>query len=210
MRAITKLLEVKRIKRAKAPIFIRTDVYRKKKVYTESWRKPKGMHNKQRREFRGNPARVKVGYKNPDEMRGLNLKGMRVVQVNNTAGLMKLNSKEYAVKLGKTGKKLRIELIKLCLQNGFSIINIPDAKSYISKAEAEMKKAKEAKTAEMADKEAKKKKLAEKPKAKKEEEKESEKKTAEAKAAEPKDALKEEKLTEEKATETQKMVTKRL
>lgn len=53
----------------------------------DRWRKPRGTHNKKRMKFEWTGALPNIGYKNPDEIRGLHPNGTREVLVHNVEEL---------------------------------------------------------------------------------------------------------------------------
>ncbi len=53
----------------------------------KSWRKPRGIDNKQRLKLKSRPKQPVIGYKNPDEIRGLHPSGKRPVIVHNVKEL---------------------------------------------------------------------------------------------------------------------------
>jgi len=53
------------------------------KSVKKRWRKPRGTHNKKRMKFKWAGASPKIGYRNPEAMRGLHPSGRREVLINN-------------------------------------------------------------------------------------------------------------------------------
>ncbi|MGB9630758.1 MAG: eL32 family ribosomal protein, partial [Candidatus Methanodesulfokora sp.] len=49
----------------------------------KSWRKPRGIDNKQRLKLKSRPKLPGKGYKNPDEIRGLHPSGLKPIIVHN-------------------------------------------------------------------------------------------------------------------------------
>jgi len=89
----------------------------------DSWRKPKGKDNKMRLELKGYPPKVKVGYRNPREIRGLHPSGLKPVVVSSAKELESLNPREHIVYISSTvGLKKRMELVKLALEKGFKVV----------------------------------------------------------------------------------------
>lgn len=58
----------------------------------ESWRRPRGIDNKQRLKLKSRPKQPGIGYKNPDVIRGLHPSGRKPVIVHNLEELRKLAS----------------------------------------------------------------------------------------------------------------------
>jgi len=70
-----KALVAKRKELAKnRPAFIRQESWRYVRIHPP-WRKPKGVDNKVRRQDKGWPALVRIGYRGPVESRGLHPSG---------------------------------------------------------------------------------------------------------------------------------------
>ncbi|MEM2559841.1 MAG: eL32 family ribosomal protein, partial [Candidatus Bathyarchaeia archaeon] len=77
-----KAIELRRKIKEKKPDFIRQESWRYDRV-DDSWRRPKGIDSKMRREVKGWPARVKIGYRGPRKARGLHPSAYREVIVYN-------------------------------------------------------------------------------------------------------------------------------
>ncbi len=60
----------------------------------KSWRKPRGIDNKQRLKLKSRPKHPVIGYRNPKEIRGLHPSGRKPVIVHNTKELRKV-AQEY-------------------------------------------------------------------------------------------------------------------
>ena len=89
----------------------------------DSWRKPKGKDNKMRLEIKGYPPRVKVGYRNQADIRGLHPSGLKPVVISNAKDLEKLNPQEHIVYIASTvGLRKRMELVKVALEKGFRVV----------------------------------------------------------------------------------------
>lgn len=79
---------IRRLKKKK-PRFINLARYWKLGA-VKSWRKPRGIDNKQRLKLKSRPKHPSIGYKNPAEIRGLHPSGRRTVIVHNVKELRKL------------------------------------------------------------------------------------------------------------------------
>ncbi|MFQ6025381.1 MAG: 50S ribosomal protein L32e, partial [Nitrosopumilaceae archaeon] len=81
------------------PEFVRQESWRYVRI-SESWRKPKGIDNHQRKQkSRGRPGIVKVGYGGPKTARGLHPSGYTDNLVYNVKDLEKLNPKIDGVRI---------------------------------------------------------------------------------------------------------------
>jgi len=88
----------------------------------QTWRKPKGRHNKMRDKRRGYPAIVKVGYKNSDVERE-KINGMVPVLVMNVKDLGKIKSNEVGI-IGNVGKKKKIEIVQKAKESKIKLHNV--------------------------------------------------------------------------------------
>ncbi|ACB08312.1 Ribosomal protein L32e [Candidatus Korarchaeum cryptofilum OPF8] len=80
----------------KKPRFLNLALYQKLGA-TKSWRRPRGLDNKQRLKLKSRPKQPNIGYKNPDEIRGLHPSGRRVAIVHNSEELRRLSSERESV-----------------------------------------------------------------------------------------------------------------
>lgn len=106
------------------PEFVRQESWRYVRI-SESWRKPKGIDNHQRKQkSRGRPGIVKVGYGGPKTARGLHPSGYTDNLVYNVKDLEKLNPKIDGVRISHgVGKKKRIEILSKVLEKKFRVFN---------------------------------------------------------------------------------------
>ncbi|MCW7078336.1 MAG: hypothetical protein OCU22_04305 [Canidatus Methanoxibalbensis ujae] len=84
--------------------------YSKKSLEKSGWRRPRGIHNKLRKEKKGKGRLVKVGYRIKREWRGLHPSGHREVLVHNLNELLKVKEEvEEDIKEGEeSGVVIRI------------------------------------------------------------------------------------------------------
>jgi large subunit ribosomal protein L32e len=222
--------EVKRLIRvrvAKGASFKR-DGFGKKRQLSDSWRKPRGQHNKQREQKKAKGALPKPGFGSPIAVRGMHPSGFFEVMVFSEKDLEGLNPKTQAVRIGGTvGERKRVALQEKAVSAGLKVLNARVAKaatkakkpaapakdagkakadekkplrSKISDALAPKKDAKKAKSAPEAEKKEAPVKAAKKPAASKEE-KQQEKSAEKSKA---KDSVKAAKKSEKPAAEKPK------
>ena len=88
----------------------------------QTWRKPKGRHNKMRDKTRGYPAIVKVGYRNSSKERE-RIAGMAPVSVMNLKDLGKIKSSKIGI-IGNVGKKKKIEIVQKAKESGIKLQNV--------------------------------------------------------------------------------------
>jgi len=123
---IFSLLRIRRKIKREKPDYLRpywwTKIRLKNRI--DSWRKPRGIHNKMRKRKKGRPPLVEVGYGSPREVRGLLSNGKRPVVVHNVEELEKIDKeKEIAVIASTVGKRKRLEIIKRAQELGIEIYN---------------------------------------------------------------------------------------
>ena len=105
------------------------------------WRKTRGSHNKKRMHFAWAGASPKIGYRNPEELRGLHPSGSKEILVFNPTQLDALDAKDKNQVLrvsGSVGGKKRQEIADKAKKLGFMIVNMreknPRAKTSGAKA----------------------------------------------------------------------------
>ncbi|OLB90747.1 MAG: 50S ribosomal protein L32e [Thaumarchaeota archaeon 13_1_40CM_38_12] len=105
------------------PDFIRQESWRYVRL-AENWRKPKGIDNHQRKQKKGWPALVRIGYGGPKASRGLHPSGYTDNLVYNVKDLEKLNPKTDGIRFGHSvGKRKRLEVISKAKEMNFKIFN---------------------------------------------------------------------------------------
>lgn len=105
------------------PAFKRQEWFRYSKL-GESWRRPKGIHSKMRRNLKRRPAVVDIGFRGPAEVRGLHPSGFEEVLVYNVEGLEGIDPKAQAVRIGGTvGTKKRIVIQERADELGIRVLN---------------------------------------------------------------------------------------
>src|SRR5512137_1175746 len=94
----TEIKRLIRVRVEKGATFKR-DGYGKKKQLSDSWRKPKGQHNKQREQKKAKGALPKPGFGSPIAVRGMHPSGFFEVLVTSLSELEGLDPKTQAVRL---------------------------------------------------------------------------------------------------------------
>lgn len=140
-----KLLAEKKRMHKKRPHFVRQDYGVRLRVSDNYWRKPRGYHSKMRRGEAGKRKVVQAGYRSPAELRGVNLKGFRLVHVETVKQLEKINPhEEMAIMSSNIGLKKKLALVKLAERKNIKFANIKDEKKFVVDVEAQMKARKDA------------------------------------------------------------------
>jgi len=174
--------EVKRLIRVRTDkgASFKRDGFGKKRQLSDSWRKPRGQHNKQREQKKAKGALPKPGYGSPIAVRGMHPSGFFEVLVSSIKELEGLDPKTQAVRISATvGDRKRVVLQDAAIAAGLKVFNARTVKAKVKKVPAkaetkddgnqkkEEKKSAKSKAAAPAKKDAKKEKPASKPEEKK-------------------------------------------
>lgn len=116
-----RLMKVRARQKKRKPEFNRCDSHKKKRIST-SWRKPRGLHNKQRRQVSAKGKMVRPGYGSPKAVRGFHPCGMEEVLVKCAADLE--GAEGCAVRIASTvGMKKRAEIEAMAREMDLKILN---------------------------------------------------------------------------------------
>ena len=119
----TEALAKRAVISGRRPAFKRQEWFRYSKL-GESWRRPKGIHSKMKRNLKRRPAVVDIGFRGPAEVRGLHPSGFEEVLVYNVEGLEGIDPKAQAVRIGGTvGTKKRIVIQERADELGIRVLN---------------------------------------------------------------------------------------
>ena len=100
------------------------DGYGKKRQLSDSWRKPRGQHNKQREQKKAKGALPKPGFGSPIAVRGMHPSGFFEVLISSVKELEGIDPKTHAVRIGATvGDRTRSGLQEKALGAGFKVLN---------------------------------------------------------------------------------------
>jgi large subunit ribosomal protein L32e len=148
----TEIKRLIRVRIEKGAIFKR-DGYGKKKQLSDSWRKPRGQHNKQREQKKAKGVLPKPGFGSPIAVRGMHPSGFFEVLLSSVKELEGIDPKTHAIRIGATvGERTRLGLQEKALAAGFKVLNARTVKT-----EPEQEKTREpAKTVDKKKKEEKK------------------------------------------------------
>ena len=121
----------------------------------DSWRRPKGMGNKSRRNRRGHIGMLQVGYGSPKEIKGTNRDGLFEVIVSNIADLEKVQKSTQIAILSRTlGMKKKLDVLKVAKKNNILIGNVKDISTTIKEIESKFEEKKGSKKVEPKEKDA--------------------------------------------------------
>ena len=105
------------------PAFVRQESWRYVRIHPE-WRKPKGVDSKMRRQDKGWPPLVRVGYRGPVESRGLHPSGHYEALVHRPGDLERLVPGRDTARIGRTvGAKKRDLILERATELGIRVLN---------------------------------------------------------------------------------------
>ena len=117
------LVEKRKKASAARPAFVRQESWRYVRIHPE-WRKPKGVDSKMRRQDKGWPPLVRVGYRGPGGGRGLHPSGHIEVVVFRPADLAPLVPGRDVARIGGTvGAKKRGAILERATELGIKVVN---------------------------------------------------------------------------------------
>lgn len=106
--------------------FQRQCLHAKKKL-KNTWRRPRGLTSKQRRQYKAKGAHPQAGYNAPAAVRGMHPSGYFEVLVHNPSDLEGLDATTLAVRIaGGVGRKKRGEIQQKALEAGLKVLNAKD------------------------------------------------------------------------------------
>ena len=108
---IKEALALRAAQKKATPSFRRTEWFRYKRLSRSGWRKPHGMDNKQRRNFKYRGSLVRIGHGKINTASGLHPSGFQEVMVHNTADLDQIDAETQAARVGSTVGGRKRELI---------------------------------------------------------------------------------------------------
>jgi large subunit ribosomal protein L32e len=137
----------------KGAVFKR-DGYGKKRQLSDSWRKPRGQHNKQREQKKAKGALPKPGFGSPVAVRGMHPSGFFEILISSAKELEGFDPKTHAVRIRATvGERNRVGLQEKAQSEGFKVLNArivktePKQEKIDTEKEAETEKKEEKKSA---------------------------------------------------------------
>jgi large subunit ribosomal protein L32e len=131
--------EVKRLIRVRVEkgASFKRDGFGKKRQLSDSWRKPRGQHNKQREQKKAKGALPKPGFGSPIAVRGMHPSGFFEVLVASIKELEGLDHKTQAVRISaKVGDRKRVVLQDAAIAAGLKVLNIHTIKAKAKKVPA--------------------------------------------------------------------------
>jgi len=102
----------------------------KKEQLADSWRKPRGLHHKQRRQKKAKGPMPTPGYGSPVDVRGMHPSGYRDILVHNAEELEGLDPSTDAVRISASvGSRKRGAIQEKALSEGLKVLNPKDLSS---------------------------------------------------------------------------------
>jgi large subunit ribosomal protein L32e len=140
---IRRLIQVRTRKGAR----FKRDGFGKKSQLSDSWRKPRGQHNKQREQKKAKGNLPKPGFGSPLAVRGMHPSGFYEVLVFTANDLEGLDAKTQAVRIAaKIGNRKRAGIQEKALSAGLKVLNARETTFSLKRTTAAPAKAKEEKT----------------------------------------------------------------
>ena len=124
-------LSVRNKIKSRKPLFQRQDTNIFKQFRGE-WRKPKGIHSKLRRGFRGHGMIPSTGYSGPRGVRGLTWKGLKPILVSNVKDLEKVTSEDVIVISSTVGTKKKVLILNEVKKSKLNISGMKDIDTFLS------------------------------------------------------------------------------
>ncbi len=120
---LKKLVEMRDEIAEHRPAFVRQESWRYVRI-KPMWRKPKGVDSKMRRQDKGWPKLVRVGYRGPSEARYLHPSGHYEVLVHNSRELETVVPGRDVARIGRTvGARKRVLILKRAKELGINVVN---------------------------------------------------------------------------------------
>jgi len=106
------------------PSFRRTEWFRYKRLSRSGWRKPHGMDNKQRRNYKYRSSLVRIGHGKVSAASGLHPSGFEEVMVHNSRDLDQIDAETQAARVGATvGGRKRENIYSRADELGIRVLN---------------------------------------------------------------------------------------
>jgi large subunit ribosomal protein L32e len=116
----------------------RRDGFGKKPQISDSWRRPRGLHNKQRRQKKAKGAHPTPGYGSPVLVRGMHPSGFLEVRVFTPDELIGIDPATYAIRIGASvGGRKRAIILEKANSAGLKVLNPRKVKTVAATAAAE-------------------------------------------------------------------------
>ena len=126
MKDIKKLLEIRKERKRRKPLF-RRQGYGIYKRIPDQWRKPKGRHSKQRHQAAGHSKIVKPGFGTNRLVKGLDRTGLVPIVIHSMTHVHLLDKNTHgAIIGGNVGNRKRLVLINELKKRGIKVLNLKE------------------------------------------------------------------------------------
>ncbi|MBP2133154.1 large subunit ribosomal protein L32e [Methanomicrobium sp. W14] len=126
-----------RARNAQRGTFKRQGLSRKKRL-EDTWRRPRGLQSKQRKQYRAKGSHPRPGFGSPKAVRGMHPSGFEEVIVFNVTDLEGLNTEVQAIRISSTvGGRKRAAIQEKADEINVKILNRKDTQKPVKEAEAE-------------------------------------------------------------------------
>ncbi|TAJ45833.1 50S ribosomal protein L32e [Methanofollis fontis] len=116
-----------RVRSAKTGCKFQRQCLHAKKKLKDTWRRPRGLTSKQRRQYKAKGAHPQGGYNAPVAVRGMHPSGYFEVLVYTPSDLEGLDAAVQAVRIGgSVGNKKRADIQQRALEAGLKVLNAKD------------------------------------------------------------------------------------
>ncbi len=112
--------------RTKRRARFKRDGFGKKSQLSSSWRRPRGLHNKQRKHKKAKGPLPTPGYGSPLAIRSMHPSGYYEVLVSNLDDLEGIDKSQTAIRIaGSVGGRKRASIYEVSLERGLKVLNPP-------------------------------------------------------------------------------------
>ncbi|MCC7568749.1 MAG: 50S ribosomal protein L32e [Candidatus Methanofastidiosa archaeon] len=118
-----RLLKLRKSASKRRPSFNRQETWKLKRFKNNpTWRKPRGHSSKMRRQLKGNPPLVRIGYRGPKDVRAFHPCGLPEAFVYSVADLEGVHDAIVRIASG-VGTKKRADIVRAAVEKNLRIAN---------------------------------------------------------------------------------------
>ena len=114
---------VRKEKKARKPVFVTQDSWKRKLLSRNSWRRPRGLHSKMRLKKKGNLKSPSQGYRSPKAVRALTPAGTMAIVISSVKDLALAAGKDVIIS-STVGNRKKLEIIKAASEKKFAVLNL--------------------------------------------------------------------------------------
>ena len=101
------------------------------------------MHSKMRHALKDRGKRVKIGYRGPEEVRGIMPQGLFPVIVENVMQLSMVSQNQGALISSEVGLRKKLQILEEAKKKNITVLNVKDISKFTEQAKLEMEKRKQ-------------------------------------------------------------------